>query len=122
MADDTKYKDIFSILAMDQTAQMFAIDRDFKLWTMYMQSWNWTDWVSFPLPGTSGGVSKIYGTPGVITSGGGGGSNYYFPRIWAIDLKNDLWSCASGSQSSGPPNIWSSWAEWVPPYPLTMAQ
>jgi hypothetical protein len=117
MADDTKYKEIFSMLALNQTPQLFAIDRDFKLWTMYpYQVWNWTDWATFPVPGNSGGVQKIYGTPGMSVSYGGGNS-IYFQRIWVIDLKNDLWSCANQGQTPGPSNQWTSWAEWVPPYP-----
>jgi hypothetical protein len=121
MTDDTKYRDIFSVTAINLSTQLFAIDRDFKLWSMYSKmpppTWEWTEWAAFTMPGDSGGVTKIYGSPGTVSDQRPIGIFYYFPRLWAIDLKNNLWSCASKKNQSGMSDIWSSWAEWIPPYP-----
>jgi hypothetical protein len=114
MADDTKYKDIFFINSVNQATQLFAIDRDFKLWTMYMTGNGYVDWQTFTMPGSSGGVVKITGSPGRMDA-----ANpvlKYFPRLWAIDMKNDLWSCQSERLSPCPAENWTSWTEWVAPW------
>jgi len=120
MADDTKYRDIISVTLVDgNRSQLFSIDRDFQLWTMYMTYplpiANWTEWAKFPLPGKSGGVIKIAGTPGKTFLQPGVGNQYWYPRIWAVDTDNDLWSCEGILNTGG--KLWSDWSPWVAPYP-----
>lgn len=121
MADDTKYKEIFSVNLIDGRTQLFAIDRDYKLWTMYMTMnlpmARWTDWEAFALPGTSGGVMKLDGYPGKHFTQPGIGEQFWFPRIWAIDLKNDLWTCESTTFPQRMNSTWTQWTPWVAPYP-----
>jgi hypothetical protein len=121
MADDTKYKDIFSVFLADGRTQLFSIDRDFKLWTMNMTGDvsggpAWTEWQLFTPPGDSGGVMKITGANGSSYVASWGQTIYVFTRLWAIDLKNDLWTC-SGTQSFPPDSTWGNWSPWVAPYP-----
>jgi hypothetical protein len=121
MADDTKYKEIFSMFLIDGRTQLFAIDRDYKLWSMYMTMnlpvAQWTDWTAFPLPGDSGGVMKVTGASGSLQTVVGQGNQYWFPRIWAIDTRNELWTCESTTYPSWGGSTWSAWTPWVAPYP-----
>lgn len=122
MADDTKYKEIFSMFLIDGRTQLFAIDRDYKLCTMFMTMnlpiAQWTDWTAFPLPGDSGGVMKITGASGSQPpSTFGGGTQFWFPRLWAIDIRNDLWTCESTAYPRTGTSTWSAWTPWVAPYP-----
>jgi hypothetical protein len=121
MADDTKYKEIFSLFLMDGRTQLFSIDRDYKLWTMYMTMnlpvAQWTDWAAFALPGDSGGVMKITGASGSLQTVVGQGNQYWFPRLWAIDLKNDLWTCEGTTYPGWEGSTWSAWTPWAAPYP-----
>lgn len=120
MADDSKYKDIFSVTLIDGRTQLFAIDRDYKLWTMYMTMnlpmARWTDWAAFPLPGGNG-VIKITSYPGKVFSQPGIGNQYWFTRIWAIDTRNDLWTCESTTYPDRMNSTWTDWTPWVAPYP-----
>jgi hypothetical protein len=118
--DDSKYKEILSVTMVDGSrVQLFSIDRDYKLWTMFMTDdipiASWNDWAAFPLPGDSGGVMKITASPGQTINQSPIGNIYYYPRLWAIDLKNDLWSCEGVFNPGGFP--WTKWAPWVAPYP-----
>ena len=121
MADDTKYKEIFSVNLIDDRTQLFAIDRDYKLWTMYMTMnlpiAQWTEWEAFPLPGDSGGVIKITSYPGKLFNQPGIGNQYWFTRIWAIDTRNDLWTCESTTYPERNNSTWTAWTPWVAPYP-----
>jgi len=120
MADDTKYKDVFSVILIDGRTQLFAIDRDFKLWTMFMTMnlpiAQWTDWELFPLPGGNP-VLKITSSPGKLFTQPGLGTQYWFTRLWAIDNKNDLWSCEGTSFPDSGTSTWTGWTPWVAPYP-----
>jgi hypothetical protein len=121
MADDTKYKEIFSMFLIDGRTQLFAIDRDYKLWTMYMTMnlpvAQRTDWTAYALPGDSGGVMKITGASGSVQNIPGLGTQYWFPRLWAIDLRTDLWTCESTTYPSWGGSAWSAWTPWEAPYP-----
>jgi hypothetical protein len=120
MADDTKYKDVFSVILIDGRTQLFAIDRDLKLWTMFMTMnlpvAQWTDWELFPLPGGNP-VIKITSSPGSLSKPPGIAPQYWFPRLWAIDYENDLWSCESISFPNSGTSKWKDWTPWVAPYP-----
>jgi hypothetical protein len=120
MADDTKYKDISFVNLIDGRTQLFAIDRDFKLWTMFMTMnlpmARWTDWAAFPLPGGNP-VIKIIGAPGKVFTQPGIGNQYWFPRLWVIDNKNDLWTCESTTYPDRGTSTWTEWTPWVAPYP-----
>lgn len=121
MADDTKYKEIFSLFLMDGRTQLFSIDRDYKLSSMFMQltlpSASWTEWAAFDLPGDSGGVMKITGASGSLQTVVGQGNQYWFPRLWAIDLRNDLWTCESTTYAGWEGSTWGAWTPWAAPYP-----
>jgi hypothetical protein len=118
---DTKFKDIVSVTLVDgDRTQLFAIGGDYNIWTMYMTnviptSW-WTQWEKFPMPGKSGGVIKIIGKPGKTFSKPGPGTIMWYPRLWAIDLDNELWSCNGMFVSGGKPP-WGDWVLWKSPYP-----
>jgi hypothetical protein len=78
----------------------------------------WVDWEAFPLPGTSGGVMKITGASGSQPTGPfGGGTQFWFPRLWAIDIQNDLWTCESTTYAQRMDSTWTAWTPWVAPYP-----
>jgi hypothetical protein len=120
MSDDNKYKDIVNVTLIDGRTQLFSIDRDFKLWTMFMTMnlpiAQWTDWNAFNLPGGNG-VIKIIGSPGKLFNQPGIGDQYWFPRLWAIDIKNDLWTCESTTFPNTGTSTWTEWTPWVAPYP-----
>lgn len=120
MADDTKYRDIFSLFLIDGRTQLFSIDRDYKLWTMYMTlnlpMARWTDWEAFPQPGGNS-VIKITGASGSTFTQPGIGQQFWFPRLWAIDNQNDLWTCESTTFPQRMNSTWTAWTPWTAPYP-----
>ena len=80
---------------------------------MNLPNAQWTDWEEFSLPGGNS-VLRIFGAAGSQPPSPFGGTQFWFPRLWAIDNKNDLWSCES---TTFPNRETSEWTPWVAPYP-----